>query len=161
MADAGETARGLLDAASDIAWSIDPQRDNLSSLVARVRRSASEMLDAQSIVWSFEAPATDGEWKLSPEARRHLLLIFQESLHNIVRHARAEHVSLVLCRDGRRLRVEIHDDGVGFVASASAGADDRGQGLRNIRTRARQLGGELTIESAPGRGTTIGLVMPL
>ena len=163
--DVGETARGLIQASADIAWSIDPRHDDLGSLVARIRRFASDMLDACGVAWTFDAPHAKGQ-HLPPEHRRHVLLVFQEAINNVARHSGARRVALALHVAGRQLEAIISDDGRGFDPErngVAAGADDGrgGRGLVNMAARARALRGELRVASAPGQGTRINLRVPL
>jgi signal transduction histidine kinase len=88
-----------------------------------------------------------------------VLRIAQEALQNALRHADATRVDVSLeARDGR-LRLAVADDGVGFDP-AEPGLRSRRLGLTSMEERARALGGTLTIESSPGRGTTIALEVP-
>lgn len=156
----GETARGLIEASADIAWSIDPRHEDLRSLVTRIRRFASDMLDGRGIRWTFDAPADGGRLQLSPEHRRHVLLVFQEAINNVARHAGASNATLSLSVRDRRLEAEILDDGTGFAARG--GDTPRpGSGLVNMEARARALKGTLRIDSALGRGTRISFSVPL
>lgn len=80
-----------------------------------------------------------------------------EALQNALKHARgATHVSIGL-RDDGRLRLEVSDDGAGFVPARCP----HGAGLANMRDRIEAVGGELFIRSDPGRGTTVGAAIPL
>lgn len=76
-----------------------------------------------------------------------------EALSNLVRHAQANRVKLQLLRELDTIRLQIDDDGVGFDPPTACNSG--GMGLQNIAERARQLGGRLEIDSAPGRGTRI------
>ena len=79
--------------------------------------------------------------------------IVQESLTNVIRHAQASSVSVLLTRDAGQIRLVIEDDGVGFDAvSASA----HGGGLQGMADRVGAVGGALTVATAPGRGTRAG-----
>jgi len=85
--------------------------------------------------------------------------IAQEAFSNVARHARADHVRLYVGQrdvDGP-LTLEIQDDGQGF----EVGEDESGMGLENIRQRVLALGGKLAIDSAPGKGTTLRVRIPL
>lgn len=82
--------------------------------------------------------------------------IVQECLTNITRHAAAQHVSLIVHKEGDRLMIEIKDDGHGFDPTVRTA----GFGLAGMRERVEGLGGELSIVSAPGQGTTVTLVLP-
>jgi signal transduction histidine kinase len=157
-----DTARQLTDDASDMVWSIDPQHDDLASLLVRVRRLAADLLGERGIALDWNAPATAEHVRLSADQRRHLMLILKEALHNAARHAGAHRVALQISYDDRNVRAEVRDDGRGFdveqpVRGASSGG---GRGLRSLRERARELGAALEIRSAPGRGTAVTLTMP-
>ena len=88
-----------------------------------------------------------------------VLRIAHEALHNAVRHAGARTISVRLEGSGRRLLVEVVDDGVGFDPG---GVEMRSRhlGLTSMEERARELGGRLEIRSAPGAGTTVRLTVP-
>jgi PAS domain S-box-containing protein len=88
--------------------------------------------------------------------------IFQEMLSNVARHARARHVQVRLWVDDPPdpvLYLSVRDDGVG--APPQALADARSYGVMGMRERAGHFGGQLHIDSAPGQGTRVRLVMPL
>ncbi|MES2739958.1 MAG: sensor histidine kinase [Pseudomonadota bacterium] len=82
--------------------------------------------------------------------------ILQESLSNIARHARATEVRIALQRDAQALSMTISDNGVGM-----AGGARRGCGLLGIGDRVAAVAGRLHIDSAPGRGTTVSVAIPL
>jgi PAS domain S-box-containing protein len=87
----------------------------------------------------------------------------RELLVNVVKHARAAHVTVTLRREENVVRIAVEDDGIGFVAS---GVTDRprkegGFGLFNVRERLEYLGGRMEMESQPGQGTRITLYAPL
>ncbi|WP_138905426.1 sensor histidine kinase [Streptomyces albidochromogenes] len=92
-----------------------------------------------------------------------LLRIAQGALANVREHANARTAALTLTYLGDQVVLDIADDGTGFgpddVPSAAPGV--RGHGLPAIRARVRQLGGTLTIESAPGEGTVLSAAIPL
>ncbi len=89
-----------------------------------------------------------------------LYRIVQEALNNVSKHAHATAVTIGVERDGRQVSCTVRDDGVGFDPTASrVGAD--GIGLIGIQERLAPLGGMLTIDSAPGRGTEVSVLIPL
>ena len=148
-------ARGLARALSDVVWSIDPRRDDLQNVVTRVRQSAA-LLEAQGIAWSLQEPPEPQKVKLTPEQRHHLYLIFKEALNNIARHAHCASAKLTIAVEHRQLRAEIVDDGCGFND-----AGDLGNGLRNMKLRAEQMGGRMSINAAAGHGVRLELTVPL
>ena len=94
--------------------------------------------------------------RLSSEIETTLYRIAQEALNNIAKHARAEHVEIILERRADHVSLVVEDDGVGFD-TASMGA---GFGLLGMQERAAMVGATLEIESAVGEGTTILVRMP-
>jgi signal transduction histidine kinase len=80
--------------------------------------------------------------------------IIQEAVMNVTRHAGAQHCCIRLAM-AQGLEIEVVDDGAGFGPESRAGV-----GLRSIRERAEELGGTVTLESEPGRGTTIRAQLP-
>ena len=95
---------------------------------------------------------------LSFAAKEALYRIAQEAFHNIVKHARANHVVLELGQVHGRVLLEVRDDGVGFDASASFPGHI---GLTSMRERAEGMGGHFSVKSAPGSGTTLKVELPV
>jgi signal transduction histidine kinase len=88
-----------------------------------------------------------------------LFRIAQESLTNVVLHAQASRVDLLLsCRNDQMVLI-IEDNGIGFIPADSAGLDHLG--LFGIRERIEMLGGKLAIESSPGKGTIVRVEVPI
>jgi len=100
---------------------------------------------------------------LSDDTRILLFRAVRELLVNTVKHARAAKIRVSCRRDGRRMLIVVADDGIGFELSACDAKfpDSPGFGLFSIRERLHHLGGEITIESSPGRGTSVTLAVHL
>jgi signal transduction histidine kinase len=98
------------------------------------------------------------EDRLPPEVETALYRIVQESLTNVVKHARARNVSILLTRRGEGVAAVIEDDGRGFDP---AGVQDGGFGLVGMRERIALLGGRLDVESSTRGGTTLAIEVPL
>ncbi len=100
----------------------------------------------------------DGELEGLPESHRTCVFrIVQEALTNCARHAQAKNVRVTVHGSPDAVSLSVQDDGVGFVRAASPG---RGMGLVGIEERARELGGELTVRSELGKGTTLLVRIP-
>jgi signal transduction histidine kinase len=93
-----------------------------------------------------------------PEVEIALFRILQESLTNVVRHAGATQVTVLLAKRGDAITLEIEDDGIGFDANAEK--TSRSYGLLGIRERVRNLGGTLEITPGPEKGTIVRVVIP-
>lgn len=87
-----------------------------------------------------------------------LFQAIRELLVNIVKHAQATRVDIIMTRDEQNLRIIIEDNGVGFLKPS---VDYDGYGLFNIRERMNHINGQFEIKSASGRGTRVTLVAPL
>jgi len=98
-----------------------------------------------------------GDERLPNEIETTLYRITQEALTNVVKHAQARHVSIVLNRRDGRVAAVIEDDGRGFTESGSEGR----LGLVGMRERIALVGGRLEVESSPGSGTTLSIEVPL
>jgi signal transduction histidine kinase len=86
-----------------------------------------------------------------------LFRILQESLANVVRHAKASEVKIALLRSGDQLTLKVRDNGIGMAGMAAA----RGCGLVGIADRVMAAGGKFVIDSQPGSGTMLSLSIPL
>ncbi|WP_243714796.1 GAF domain-containing sensor histidine kinase [Actinomadura bangladeshensis] len=130
--------------------------DLADGLVASLRKHV-EVLDR-----AHEATvrlAADDAVVLPEEHEAVAFRITQEALYNALRHAQAGTVEVRLAADDATAVLEVADDGSGFDASDTE--TQGGLGLASMRDRAYSIGGELTIDAAPGRGTTVRLEVPL
>ena len=115
---------------------------------------------ATGIVVKAQVGESAGQ-ELSPEISIALFRIIQEALSNIYKHAQAKSASLALDFGATSVRLQIEDDGHGFlVAQRPAPAMERGRGLANIEERVRDLGAQLRLNSTPGRGTRLEAEFP-
>ena len=120
-------------------------------------------LDQQSARGGFEAHLeADPEIEATPEVQTACFRIAQEALTNVSRHAAARVVRLEVRQAAGRVRLAVTDDGKGFdvaVVFERSGAD-ASLGLHGMRERARLLGGRVTVESEPARGTVVRAEFP-
>jgi signal transduction histidine kinase len=97
----------------------------------------------------------DGQ-PLDPEVETALFRVAQQALANVDQHADARHLKVALYRDGPQVALVVEDDGRGFDPThTQAVADSHGFGLTCMRERLQAIGGQFTLESAPGAGTRI------
>ena len=163
-AEVASCARETIQAFDEILWSVNPKNDTLPSLCHYVCRRAEEMLAPAGLTYRFHVQDPMPDLPLPPNSRHQLMLAVKETLHNILKHARARHVQ-VRCEleNHRRLRIQIQDDGCGFAPSAirPTPGQRRGMGLEDIRHRLTSMGGECHIDSTPGQGTRVTFLLPL
>ena len=149
-------ARESVGSMSDIVWAINPKRESLLDLTRRMRQHADELFTQRGIALTFTAPAGADSRRLGADLRRDFLLTFKEAVHNAARHSGCSSVQISLVADRHRLTLVVTDNGSGFDALT----ESEGQGLTNMRKRARRLDGDLEIRTAAGLGTTITLSVP-
>ena len=125
-------------------------------LVAALERLATSFAEQSGIAVDFQTSLA-GE-RLSGEVETALYRIVQESLTNVVKHARARHVSILLTRTSGTIKAVIEDDGQGFDPAEST---LEGFGLVGMRERLALLGGRLLVESGGEAGTTIAAEVPI
>lgn len=125
-------------------------------LVPAVERLADTFREQTGIQVDLEGQL--GEQRLPSEVETALYRIVQEALTNIVKHAGAQRVSILLTQKDRSVAAVVEDDGVGFDPGADG---EEGLGLAGMRERVGLVGGRLTIESAAGAGTTLVAEVPL
>ena len=162
-----DVSNELVGTMSDIVWAINPAKDHLSDLTQRMRRVASDLLSPKGIAVHFRSREEDRAITIKTNSRREVFLIFKESINNIAKHAEASKVDIDLEIKKELLLLKIVDDGKGFVCGPPSFEDTfssegpSGNGLRNMRKRAAEMGGRFDIDSSPGRGTITFLELPL
>ncbi|MDP4261150.1 MAG: sensor histidine kinase [Bacteroidota bacterium] len=102
------------------------------------------------------------EKKLNGSKEIVLYRIIQESLNNIIKHAKATMIKISLDFSDTQLQVEITDDGKGFDAgdSGEKNMHRSGAGIKNMKKRANLIGGSLAVKSVPSMGTTVSMIIP-
>lgn len=150
-----EYSHQMIDKMGEIVWALNERNDSLNDLVAYTRAYAMEYLSQNGIQCTVEMPSCSESLFLSGEFRRNIFLSVKEALHNIVKHAKADHVHLEF-ETGKELRIKIHDDGIGFNSSATRAFSN---GIYNIEKRMKDIGGTSKIENA--NGTIVWLTAPL
>jgi signal transduction histidine kinase len=125
-------------------------------LVPALERLASTFEERSGIRTALEGGL--GEERFPPEVETVLYRLVQESLTNVVKHAAAENVSIVLTRRDGGIGAIVEDDGQGFVPDETR---DEALGLVGMRERIALVGGTLAVESTPGAGTAVVAYVPL
>jgi signal transduction histidine kinase len=122
----------------------------INDLIARLHIPPNMQLevDAPEVPMPFNAAVQEA-----------LCQMTQEAISNVVRHAQASKLIVQATHKGAMFWMKIVDDGVGFDMDSVSNGE--GLGLRNIRQRARLHGGDVKIDSAVGRGTTVTLILPV
>ena len=145
-----------------LAWELRPAALDDLGFVAATRNFVAEWSKHYDIPAELHAGKAEGN-RMSAEIETNLYRITQEALNNVVKHADAKSVNVVIERRRNEIVLIIEDDGNGFEPGDSVPIRDSGKGLGlvGMRERAALIGGTLEIESAPGKGTTIFARVPI
>ncbi len=151
-----ETSKHLVENMRDLIWAMNPDNTTMDNLVARIREYASDYLEEFSIELSIDFPEEIKQLDITKEASRNILMIVKESLQNIIKHAKADKISLKL-QLNTEFKFQIEDNGEGFDARK----ESNGNGLKNMMNRMKIINGEIKIASLPGKGSRIEMQVPL
>jgi two-component system sensor histidine kinase UhpB len=161
----------LIEKAETISKMIDDTVEKVQSISSKLRPG---VLDELGLIPAIEWQAQefkkltgifcllslpDEEINLEREKSTAVFRIFQEALTNIIRHASASMVYIRLYKDNNMLTMEVKDNGIGI--SVNLGKDPKSFGLIGMKERALILGGEVSIEGIPDKGTVVKLEIPL
>jgi two-component system, NarL family, sensor histidine kinase UhpB len=156
-----ELASGILTELRKIVYGLRPTILDDLGLVPAIRWYARSVLEANGVQVWLSLP--EDTLELSSHLSTTLFRIAQEAVNNTLRHANARVAEISLKVDQGKVYLKVQDDGQGFNPRLTAGKADPLQhlGLLGIKERATLVGGEVSIESVPGRGTRLQICVPL
>ena len=152
-----DRSQRLLMSMSDIIWSVNPHNDTLDEVMSRMREYATTILEAKAIEYTFEFPEIKDNYLLSMELKNNMYLIFKEAVNNSSKYANPSLIKFSLIFNEKNIHLTIEDDGKGFDESSLSHV----RGLNNMRYRAKEIKANLEINSIPGEGTKISLIVPI
>ena len=152
-----ESAHKMLDAMNDIIWNIQPQNDILENIIARMISFASELLEARNISLKYHIADNINHLHLGLGVRHDFFVIFKEAVNNLAKYSEATeaHINLEFLQP--YIILSISDNGKGFDSKIIR----NGNGLKNMKTRAIELNGSISITSETGNGTKVSLTVNL
>ncbi|MEW6099308.1 MAG: PAS domain-containing sensor histidine kinase [Pseudomonadota bacterium] len=163
-AELQELTRGLIaltqktiDTVREMSEALRPSELEHLDLAAAIARELGEFSARSGVPHTLDARAPTPV-RLSPKRAIALYRIFQEALTNVARHAQAARVRAALTTEGDMLMLSLEDDGLGFDPAAQG---RNALGLLSMSERAREIGAEFSLDSAPGAGTRLRLRAPL
>jgi len=154
LALAAQTARENLAEARTLVTGLASAQLQAGPLTDSLRRLTERSAAELGITASFNASGTERPLPAATEVV--LLRTGQEALANVRKHAAAGRVAIRLCYAGDHVQLQVTDDGVGFDPATING----GYGLRGMRARVAEAGGSVTVDSAPGKGTSVLAEVP-
>jgi len=148
-------SRQLVNGMSDIVWLVNPRRDSLHDLIARLGDVYNETLHSTGVSLKVRNVESLKSFRLDMERRQHVFLIFKEAMNNAIKYSGCSEIKLDVNTAGGRIEIRLADNGRGFDPAAVSS----GNGLANMRERASKIDARVEIDSIAGRGTTITLGM--
>jgi signal transduction histidine kinase len=146
-------ARDLIAALYETVWAVNPENDNLDALGNYLCQMLNQMCEQTQLVCNLEVEDLPKDIQVSSQIRHNITLAVKESLNNAIKHSKATEVTVCITFQKMLLAISIQDNGCGF----NLGKTPTGNGLKNIKSRLESIGGSSSIESEPGRGTTVYL----
>ena len=174
LASSVESARTQLDRARALVrdsiaeartsiWDLRSQATQTEDFPSRLSRMTTSATENSVPRIKVKAKVSGTYRPLAPKTEAELLRIAQEAVTNSVRHAKPTQIAIELRFELRELQMIIYDNGCGFDGQPhpqSSGPDGH-FGLMGMRERAEQIGGTFAIDSAPGKGTQISILVPI
>jgi len=152
-----ENASEMKEDMSDIIWAINPGNDSLGRLLQKLSSYANELTKAASMNFEMKIAENLPEEKLNMEQRRNIYLICKEAIHNSVKYSKAIELHMDVLKRDHSMHIVISDNGCGFQPDSTSA----GNGLINMKARAKEIGAALAVESGNGGGTVVELKMKI
>jgi signal transduction histidine kinase len=147
-----ETCKNVIDNMRDLVWAMNPENTTLANLVARIREYSGEYLEEFPIDIVYNIPEDIPQTRITKEMSRNIYMIVKEALQNVVKHSKADKVFFVM-QLHPHFSLQISDNGTGDINESRKD----GNGLKNMESRSKVIGAELSIIATPGNGTRIEL----
>jgi signal transduction histidine kinase len=150
--------RSTIDDAREAVWNLrrkSPPAEDLGTLLRRMTEQVS-----QEFAVHVERHISGKPFALEQATTHELLMVVREAIYNAVRHGRAGNVQVEVHFDTAQCKVKIRDDGTGFDPESVSSSPAGHYGLVGMKERIARVGGELTLISRPGGGTSVAFHIP-
>jgi PAS domain S-box-containing protein len=154
-----EMTNNIIESLHRLAMDLRPASLDYLGLIPALQQQVKTVGVRHGLIAQFKAVGLEGE-RLPPEVETALYRIVQEALTNIIRHAQATRIDVLLERRGDRVVVVVEDNGCGFEVQTDRFTQEGHLGLAGMQERAEFLGGAFIIESTAGIGTTLVVEVP-
>ena len=160
----GDNTKEMMEKIRDIVWTLNPSKEISGNIITRMKQFASQTLEAKDIAFTFKTDEKVNEAVSDFIRKRNVYLIFKEAVNNAAKYSQCREVKISLSISEGKLMMLIADNGKGFDSEKTFS----GNGLKNMKQRAQQMGAKLTVNSAEaclpdgqGKGTTVSLLLPI
>jgi signal transduction histidine kinase len=149
-----DSSRELVQNLNNIIWSLNPGNDTLQALLAYIREYTAQFLESCEVEFEMLSEPIQSDRTVSEQVKRNIFLVIKEALNNAVKHGKATKVILhIEWKNDAALKVSIVDNGTGIITKPTS----KGNGLKNMEKRMKEIGGDFFIESVEGKGTSVFL----
>jgi signal transduction histidine kinase len=155
-----DTSNEMIMEMNDTVWAINPQNDSMEKIIQRMESYAKPLLAVRNIQFSYHYDKSILNLHLEMERRKNFYLVFKEAVNNAIKYSGASELNVTITQQNNLLELIVKDNGVGFNVEKElneASQSLSGNGLRNMKARAKDMQAQITIESTPGIGTSINL----
>ncbi|MEO7989386.1 MAG: tetratricopeptide repeat protein [Chryseolinea sp.] len=152
----GDQSARIMEDMSDIVWSINPHNDSMSQIIIRMREFSTEIFESKNIDYHF-LDRVDSNLTMDADKRKNLFLIFKETINNAAKYSNASKIEINLHQHDHTVVMHIKDNGQGFEEQTVT----TGNGLHNLRERAKEINGTVVLKSVVGKGTEMELRLPI
>ncbi len=153
-----ESSHKTMESMKDIVWTVNPENDLMDALLTRMRMYCSEMLEPKGIEYDFKVGKDVENIKLPMEHKKNFYLIFKEAINNIAKYAECKKVTIAIWKIDEKMEIKITDDGIGFNPNEPSA---KGNGLKNMKERAKLMHGTFTVDTKVGQGTKLTLIFSI
>ncbi len=143
---------------SDMIWSYNAKAESLKSILLRLQENFKPLFNAQNIDFKIEWHLPQSNEKLAENIKQNIYLTLKEALHNILKYAQADKVVINIDKKNKNLVITVADNGIGFDKNKML---NKGNGLKNMQNRLKEIGGNLYIYSDKNKGTKIQFEIPI
>lgn len=140
----------------DFIWALDPGKDTLQETLIRFEDFATVFCEEAGVHFKSEYPSEEFIHNvMNMNERRHLLMMLKECLNNSLKHAAPKQIIFKVSREEQQITVSLTDDGKGFYVNQKSS----GQGLNNLKERAKAIQAHLDIQSDSQNGTSVTILI--
>jgi two-component system NarL family sensor kinase len=157
LVKASEQLDELIARMREVANNLMPSALHRKGLISAVEEFTRNVSDSSGLGITF---TTGEELNVTEEKSINIYRVIQEVVHNCMKHAKASRLEIIFEEKNGFLKILCRDNGIGFDYSGTAG-QGTGIGLRSIKNRTEIMGGNMTVESKPGKGTAFLFEIPI
>ena len=154
LKDIGQISRNVVSSLDDIVWTIDARNDTIGDLTDRMQDYANHVFGKRDVQVTYRFEDADMSCKMPVEERENIYLIFKESMNNIAKHSKADHVWVRLKYQNDGFKMVIKDNGSGSnqmkELKGNGNVRKSGHGLMNMKMRSKRIGAKLNIKQENG-----------